>query len=457
MSAKTRLSQVVVLACTLWNIAPATAAPIPTCTVPDTSLLTVQAAISAAVCVSPEIRAARFTQEAHADDVEAGRGAFLPTLSMALRQGFQDDRTRVAANPLYDTSSSGRLSVVSLEAAWLLFDFGSREARLDGAKHDLEAAKGNVGSVSVEFIAGIADVYRAAQYADASVRLETAARARLETSMAAVTKRVNGGVAPITEQRQLRSELLQADIAIAKAESDAQIARERLARLLAATAVLKMTTSPLEDAATDAMSTNLDSMSANLQDLVIANPRFIQAVAEAAAAHSSVREARAAALPSLQLSTSAEFGRQPISPQIGYPSVGARTRNLSAALVLNVPLFSGYVQTYAIRKAEAEERGKAESLEATRRDLMIGIQGCIEGAASKKTLLERTRALRENSDDAYSATLARYSSGVGSINELISSIVALDVVRRSEIRAQLEFLNARTQCVRSIGKYESAE
>lgn len=456
MSAETRISQAVVLACTLWHSAPAMAAPIATCTLPDTPLLTVQLAISAAVCVSPEIRAARFTQEAQAENVQAGRGAFLPTLTMALREGFQHADTRVTANPLYNTSSSGRLNVVSFEAAWLLFDFGSREARLEGAKQGLEAANGNVGAVSIEFIAGIADVYRAAQYADASMRLETAARARLETSMASVTKRVDSGIAPISEQRQLKSELLQAEIAIAKAESDAQIAREKLARLLASTAVLKKAITPLEDAATAALPSNLDALSADLQALVVANPRFVQAVAEAAAARSLVKEAKAAALPSLRLSSSAEFGKQPLSPQIGYPSFGARTRNLSAALVLNVPLFSGYVQTYTIRKAEAEERAKAEGLEATRRDLMIGIQGCIEGAASKRTLLERTRALRENSDAAYSATLIRYSSGVGSINELISSIVALDVIRRSEIRAQLEFLNARTQCVRSTGNHESA-
>lgn len=455
MSAETRIHQAVVLACTLWHAAPAAAAPIANCTLPDTPLLTVQAAISAAVCVSPEIRAARFTREASADNVEAGRGAFLPTLTMSLREGFQNVQTH-AANPLYNTTSSGRLNVVSFEAAWLLFDFGSREARLEGAKQGLEAATGNVGAVSMEFVAGIADVYRAAQYADASMRLETAARDRLETSMASVTKRVDSGIAPISEQRQLRSELLQAEIAIAKAESDAHIAREKLARLLASTAVLKKTISPLEDAATAALSSNLDTLSANLQALVVANPRFVRAVAEAAAARSLTKEAKAAALPSLRLTSSAEFGKQPLSPQIGYPSLDARTRNLSVALVLNVPLFSGYVQTYTIRKAEAEERAKAENLEATRRDLMIGIQGCIEGAASKRTLLERTRALRENSDAAYRATLTRYSSGVGSINELISSIVALDVIRRSEIRAQLEFLNARTQCVRSIGNYENA-
>jgi outer membrane protein len=423
------------------------------CSVPDVKELPLGAAVMLAVCGSPEIRGAKFGEASQMAAVEESKGAFLPSLSLSLQQGYQNDRTRVESNALYDTNLEGRLSTATLQGNWLLFDFGSREAALQSARSQLDSAHANVDDVTMQFVADVVDSYRAEQFSAATVRVDTEYVENLKDALESVQARVKSGAALITEEHQVHSEKIQSDIELTTASNDELLARTKLARLVGYTGVRSSIISPLEEAVSEAARMESRSDIIDLDLLIQNQPKHLQATAARDAARAAVRQVKAAALPSLGLNGTATIGNQPVTPQLGYPAVGAHTRNLTAAVVLNIPLFSGYSQYYAVEKAEADLKQKIEDVDSSDRELRIDIEICFANMVAKRALVSKTQLILDNARMGASGSSARYRAGVASVNELIASAGTLVAAKRSVLKAEFELLNTRTKCSRSIADY----
>ncbi|MFL5515592.1 MAG: TolC family protein, partial [Gemmatimonadales bacterium] len=223
------------------------------------------------------------------------RGAWLPTLD-----------ADVSASRIKTVATQGRLSVEqsvlapSLTLSYLLFDFGGRTGRVEGARQRLFSA-GFTQNATIQSVVLQIEVAYFQYLANRSlVGAQRTSLEEAEANLTAAEERRRVGVATIADVLQARTAASQAQLNLQTTEGNLQTARGALALSLGLPANL-----PYEVDSTVAevpVAALADSVNALIAAAQKGRPDLAAARAEAEAAPASNTETRATLLPSLNLS-----------------------------------------------------------------------------------------------------------------------------------------------------------
>jgi outer membrane protein len=364
------------------------------------------------------------------------RGAWLPTID-----------ADVSASRIKTVASQGRVSVEqsvltpSLTLSYLLFDFGGRTGRIEGARQRLFSAGFTQNATIQSVVLQIEVAYF--QYL-ASRSLLGAQRTSLQeaqANLAAAEERRRVGVATIADVLQARTAASQAQLNLQTTEGNLQTARGALALSLGLPANLPYDVD--STAAEVPVAALADSVNALIAAALKGRPDLSAARAEAEAARAGISETRASLLPSLNLA--ATGGRT----YTGTIPNGANSYNVSVGLT--IPLFNGFSRQYDVRAARFQAEAASAQAESVRQQVVYQVFSSYYALQTATRRVGTAEDLVASAQQSNEVALGRYKGGVGSILDLLQAQTALSSARAQRVDVRLAWSVALAQLAHDSG------
>ena len=401
--------------------------------------LTLAAVIDSALCRNPQTRQAWASAKAQAAEVGRNRAAFLPDLTVS---GDADlTRTWPVDGRTIRQDSIGATATL----AYLLFDFGARDANLESARQLLQAANWSHSATLQSVFLSAIQAYYQLFAALANVTAANEAEKASEESYKAAEFRYRVGTGTPADRLQAQTAWSQARLNRTRAEGDSRTAAGSLANAMGldADATLDIAAPRIEapDAATEAAIRELvDYARATRPDLAAADAKL-------QAARAQVRAARAAGKPTVSLTASAGLGNSYLLDTFTSGSIGVS---------VNIPIFDGHRNTYEIRSAEARVESSEAERDVLRSQVSLDVWKAYQSLATERTALANAEDLIKSALESENVARGRYRAGAGNLIDLLNAQSALASARFQLVRAQYNWHLAKASLASALGTLDLA-
>lgn len=420
-----------------------------------TKPLTLVDVIDTALCRNPQTASAWASARSRAAGVGSARAAYLPTLTAtgsvtetlagqaSSSSGFDSGGEGAGSGSTSgSTSSSDTRYSASASLSYLLFDFGGRGAKLDGARALLDAARSTRNATLQSVYLGAVTSYYGWVSADGGLLAAREAERAAQSSHEAASTREQIGTATRADRLQAQTALAQTQLARVQAEGALRNARGALASSMGLPANTPLQLAPAPTVAPSA--DFIEQLDPLVTAALAARPDLAAAESNLRAAEADVVSARAAGLPSLSGSLSESYIR-----------TGERERDsTTAGLSVSIPIFSGFENTYRVRAAETQVESRKAELSILRNQISQQVFQAHSELTTQTQSVFTAQALVEAAVESENVARGRYEAGVGTILDLINAQSSAADARRQLILAQSNWAAARTQLAQAIGALE---
>jgi TolC family type I secretion outer membrane protein len=404
--------------------------------------------VDQALCHNPQTREAWASSRYSAAQVGMAQAAYLPSLVGSV------ERSRSSGSPPGDGSNwtkhqNDRSATVKL--SYLLLDFGGRKATLTASRSALEEAIATQDSVRQQvFLSAVTAFYQVHAYRAALEAAKVSEASALESYKSAQAG-FDAGTATPLDRLQAKTAYSQAQLETITAAGQLKNAYGALANVMGLPADRKVELEPLDKVLPDDRNFKAE-VGQLIAEAQRQRPDLQAARANLEVAKAKVDIERSAGLPTLSLSGSIPEYQHRSS---NAPDDGFTSHSRSIGITLNIPIFSGFADSYRIRGAEANveaaEARLAGAVDQVALDVWQGYQN----------LMTATQSLTANADLLESAKAAervargRYQAGVGMILDLLTAQTALANARLSWIRAAYDWQISRASLAQAIGALDA--
>ncbi len=400
--------------------------------------LTLADVVDLTLCNNPQTRSLWASARAQAASVGVGMSAYLPTLS------GQAGVSRNAITSSGNTSSSTTRNA-SLAASYLLFDFGGRAGTLENAKQLLVAANATRdASLQANFLTAVQSYY-ALLAAQAIVDSSRAAEASARESLAVAEARYEAGMVTPADKLQAQTALSQARLNVITAQGNVVTAQGTLANIMGFDASQPFALAPLPESLPDrAIEQDVGQL---IEQARQKRPDLRAADAQIKAAEAQLAATRATGYPTVSLGAST--GAQNIS---GVPN----TNTSGIGVTLNVPLFTGFRNTYQNRVAELQVEGKVAARDLLATQVALDVWKAYQAMLTNSQALAAAIDLVTSAEASERMTLGRYKAGVAnmSIVDVLNAQSALASARQQRVTALYNFQASRLGLAQAIGQLD---
>jgi outer membrane protein len=400
--------------------------------------LTLADVVDIALANSPVTRASWLEARAAAASLGSTRSELYPTLDLDA-EATRSEVTAFGGQFSYLNTSYGP----SLALSYLLFDFGGRGARVDEALATLHAADWEHDAVIQDVVLEVEQAYY--RYLESRARLK-AAEVTVEDAklnLEAAKRRQEVGVATVADVLQAQTALSRAELERVRASGAIEALRGSLAAAMGLPANTEIDVGELPG---DIV---LPELTATAQELieqaVSGRPELVAARLRSEASERHTDATKASRWPELMVSGSASRTYYEPSPYAEYGD------GWSAALLLRMPLFTGFRLGFDIEEALA--RAEQARVETTRLEQLVVLE-VWTAFVDLKTAAERVKSARdllESADQSEKVALARYREGVGSILDSLAAQAAMANARSERISAYADWFVAAARLARATG------
>ena len=375
--------------------------------------------------------------------VKQSYAAFLPSFSVsASRQKQSGDRFDTQGNLVPFTGQPTNYST-GLSSSLQLFDGGRRFFDVKRSKADVDAAEAGETASRFNIALQVKQQYYNILAARESKSAADAQMQQAEQQLRASSLRLRAGAAIISDSLRSVVALGNARLALLTAQQNLQVANATLTRLVASPTTVTATPSDTLD-----QRVVIPDIAA-LLPLVDRAPAIEQADAQLASAHASVRSAKTAFLPTVNMN----FNRSGsgLDPQFGIGDKRyAYNQNLSFSL--NFPLFNNLNREVTVARAiVAEDVAEVQLRDAK----MLARQTLVQSLGQMRTAQEQveiqTVSVAAATEDVR-VQQRRYELGATTLLDLLTSQTALDNARIALIRARYDYRVAKAQLEALIGR-----
>jgi len=400
--------------------------------------------VDLALCNNPQTREAWASARVQAGQVGLAQAPYLPSLAGSV--GSARSTTRIE-----DVGTTRRTTnTAALSASWLLYDFGNRAATLDGARELLAAALATQDSVAqAVFLAALTAYYQVHALNAALTAAERSEKAAGE-SLEAAEARYRAGTATPADRLQARTAYSQATLTRIRTAGELASARGALANAIGLDANRAPALLPLDEPVGVAGSTAPADFERNVETLIAdarrRRPDLAAAEAQVRAAQANVEASRAAHLPTLSLSALPSWQN----------SGGIDTRSASIGVTVNIPLFTGFAQTYKVRSAEAQADQKAAQRDRLQLQVALDVWRAYQALRTATQSLRTTADLLASAEQSERVAAGRYRAGVGNILDLLTAQSALAAARQQRVQSVFDWNIARATLAQAAGALDSS-
>ena len=270
---------------------------------------------------------------------------------------------------------------------------------------------------------------------------ERSAIAEAQANLTAAQQRNRVGLATIADVLQARTALSQEQLNLETIQGNLQAARGGLAAALGLPANLPFDLEPLTGPIpVRAMTQSVDSI---INDALRNRPDLAAARAQAAAASAQVRVARAAELPSLNLTGN---GARTYSS----PSTFAGP-SYTVALGVSLPIFNGFSHQYDVAAARAQADAFSALADQTRQNVVTQVFVSYYALQTAQQKVSTADDLLASAEQSAQVAAGRYREGVGSIIDLLTAQSALANARAQQVQSRWQWYTSLAQLARDAG------
>ena len=398
--------------------------------------LTLADVVDLALRNNPATRASWSQARAAADRLGSARGEYFPTVNGATSVSrIKSPATN--ARPAGIRTEYGP----SISLNYLLLDFGGRSGSVETARQDLFAANLTHNATIQNTVLQAQVAYFNYMATLALLNAERSALAEAQANLNAAQGRNRVGLATIADVLQARTALSQEQLNLETIQGNLQAARGGLAAALGLPANLPFDLEPLAGGVpVRVMTQSVDSI---INDALRNRPDLAAARAQAAAAYAQVRVARAAELPSLNLSGNG--ARTYTSPAtFAGPSY-------TVSLGLSIPIFNGFSHQYDVAAAKAQADAFSALADQTRQNVVTQVFVSYYALQTAQQRVVTADDLLASAEQSAQVAAGRYREGVGSIIDLLTAQSALANARAQQVQSRWQWYTSLAQLARDAG------
>ena len=375
--------------------------------------------------------------------VKQSYAAFLPSFSVsAARRNERGERFDAQGNLVPFTGQPTSYST-GLQSSLQIFDGGRRFFDIRSAKADVNAAEAGETASRFQIALQVKQEYYNILAARESRSAAEAQIQQAEQQLRSSSIRLRAGAATLSDSLRSVVAVGNARLSLLNAQNNLQIANATLTRLVASpTPVTAMPSDTLDQRVT------IPTV-AELEPLIRNAPAIQQADAELSSAKSSVRSAKTAFLPTVNMNFNR--GGSGLDPQFGIGDKRyAYNQNLSFSL--NFPLFNNLTREVNVARAMVAEDVAEASLRDARylaRQTLVQSLGQMRIAREQVDI--QTQSVAAATEDVR-VQQRRYELGATTLLDLLTSHTQLDNARTALIRARYDYRVAKAQLEALIGR-----
>lgn len=413
----------------------------------------------------PQFAAAESRQLVTREGAVQARAVLLPQIdgSATLRRSksegpgiFQPDPTQP---PFPGNSSSTSTSRnFGINGSQVLFDFG-RFSTLKSQKALTRASEFQLESDGLSLI-----TRTSAAYFNVLVQLETlaaaeAAETALKKQFDFASKRLEVGLAPITDMHEARAQYDGARANTILARNAVQDAYQALVEITGAPVAnlkgLPDNFQPELPVARDA-----DGW---VQTAIAQNPALQAKQEQVRSSEINVDTARAGHLPTLSLSggysKGANWGERTFSAGAynGTSPTNSESRGPSLGVTLSVPIFSGGATQSRVRQALAQRDVAQDELEQQRRALERSTRNAYQGLVAGISEVEARRLALVSAQSAYEASQVGLEVGTRTVLDVLNNQRTLFSAQQAYAQSKYNFLQSRLLLEQAAGTLEVSD
>lgn len=413
----------------------------------------------------PQFAAAESRQLVTREGAVQARAVLLPQIngSASLRRSksegpgiFQPDPTQPAFPGTSSSTSTSRN--YGVDGSQVLFDFG-RFSTLKSQKALTRASEFQLESDGLSLI-----TRTSAAYFNVLVQLETlaaaeAAETALKKQFDFASKRLEVGLAPITDMHEARAQYDGARANTILARNAVQDAYQALVEITGApVANLK----GLPDNFQPALPESRDA-DGWVQTAIAQNPALQAKQEQVRSSEISVDTARAGYLPTLSLSggysKGANWGERTFSAGAynGTSPTNSESRGPNIGVTLSVPIFNGGATQSRVRQALAQRDVARDELEQQRRALERNTRNAYQGLVAGISEVEARRLALVSAQSAYEASQVGLEVGTRTVLDVLNNQRTLFSAQQAYAQSKYNFLQSRLLLEQAAGTLELSD
>lgn len=375
--------------------------------------------------------------------VKQSYAAFLPSFSVsASRRNERGERFDAQGNLVPFTGQPTSYSS-GLQSSLQLFDGGRRFFDLKAAKADVNAAEAGEVASRYDIALQVKQQYYNILAARESQSAAEAQIQQAEQQLRSSSLRLRAGAATVSDSLRSVVALGNARLALLNARNSLQLGNATLTRLVASP-------TPVTAMASDTVVQRVVIPTIEeLAPLIEDAPAIRQADAELSSATASVRSAKTAFLPTINMNFNR--GGSGVDPRFGLGDE-RYSYNQNLSFSLNFPLFNNLTREVNVARALVAE----DVAEASLRDAKyLARQTLVQSLGQMRIALEQvdiqTQSVAAAAEDLR-VQQRRYELGATTLLDLLTSQTQLDTARNALIRARYDYRVAKAQLEALIGR-----
>ncbi len=334
----------------------------------------------------------------------------------------------------------------TLSLSYVLYDSGKRAADKEATEYRILAANLAQNRALQDVAFQVEQAYYRVLGLEQLVRASRESLKNFETALDASKRRRESGLATAADFYRAETQVGQAQLVLSRNEGELSKARGLLAVTVGLPVSYALKLQPMAERPQVAAITQ--SMEALLTDAKSHRPDLVAAEARARAARATARAESKAGLPILEFNS--QYARQI------YTNALTAQDAYFFGLNLRIPIFSGFADTYRVRRREEEakiaETARDQLYTQTEQDVWQAYFDLQTAATSIASSTNLVKSAGQSAD----AAVARYGAGVGSLLDLITAQLDDTNAKVQEIQSHLDWYLALARLNFALGASDSA-
>lgn len=404
-----------------------------------TQSLNLEDLIQISLCTNPALASQYMSLKAQEASLGASRAEYLPAITLTGVGQITGDKVE-HSRYVQDEPIQGKA-----EAAWLLFDFGRREANIRSIGLYTKAAASQYDATTRNLFLSVQTAYLNLLAAQESL---VSAKASLETyqhSYEEAQKRYKLGMVSLSDKLQAKTRYEQSLLTVVQHENQVNQYSGALAVLLnlRPDTPISLVKPTFNEQDTKIKNNDVQELMAQALEK---RPELLAQKNTQEAAKANLTAARARLLPSLSVTASTALGDN-------WKHSQPYITNNAAGLVLSWPIFSGFANTYAAEQASFLYKQTQNQTENIKRQVENEVWSAYQNYKTAERSYEISQTVLESAEENHRVAFRYYELGKTDILNLLSAVAQLADARQNKITSFYSLLLSKANLYRSIGEY----
>jgi len=400
--------------------------------------LTLDDLVQIGLCTNPSLSAGYMGVKASEAGLGQARAAYLPSVKLTGTGNITGSKVE------HSHYVQGEPYTGKAEASWLLFDFGGREARTSSVRSYVEAARHSYDASLQDTILAVQTGYLNLLAAQESLLSAQASLDAYAQSYQQAEKRYKLGMVSLSDKLQAQTRYEQAALVVVQAENKIKQNSGALAILvnLSPDTPIKLKKPVYEE---DIIAIENDDITALMKTALENRPEIHAQASVSKMAKSNLTAAKTAMLPSISATAGASYADN-------WKRESLYTANTSAGLLVTMPLFTGFSNTYQIKEASYKYSQEEKNMDALKLRVENEVWASYQNYKTALRSYEISEVVLASAEENYRVAFRYYELGKEDILTLLSAVSDLADARQNKITAFYGLLLSKANLYRSIGK-----